>query len=107
MKAALAATEVDPHGEHHHRGHGQHLAGVLGEGDPTAQNGYVNDHAVDGVEDDPEERYGDHEHSKNMVDTPRDRKSTRLNSSHVAISYAVFCLKKKKKKETSTNKSAK
>src|SRR5690625_7091334 len=26
----------------------------------------------------------------------RDRKSTRLNSSHVAISYAVFCLKKKK-----------
>src|SRR5690625_5490905 len=28
--------------------------------------------------------------------TFRDRKSTRLNSSHVAISYAVFCLKKKK-----------
>src|SRR5690625_6848477 len=27
----------------------------------------------------------------------RDRKSTRLNSSHVAISYAVFCLKKKNK----------
>src|SRR5436309_9659896 len=27
-----------------------------------------------------------------------DRKSTRLNSSHVKISYAVFCLKKKKKK---------
>src|SRR5207302_10284406 len=27
---------------------------------------------------------------------PRDRKSTRLNSSHVKISYAVFCLKKKK-----------
>src|SRR5690625_4418288 len=27
----------------------------------------------------------------------RDRKSTRLNSSHVAISYAVFCLKKKRK----------
>src|SRR5207249_8864821 len=38
-----------------------------------------------------------------------DRKSTRLNSSHVSISYAVFCLKKKKKKKknkkiTSTNK---
>src|SRR6266508_5658888 len=30
---------------------------------------------------------------------PADRKSTRLNSSHVAISYAVFCLKKKKKKQ--------
>src|SRR5690349_22177832 len=28
----------------------------------------------------------------------QDRKSTRLNSSHVEISYAVFCLKKKKKK---------
>src|SRR5690554_7573646 len=29
----------------------------------------------------------------------KDRKSTRLNSSHVRISYAVFCLKKKKKKQ--------
>src|SRR5258707_2368280 len=29
--------------------------------------------------------------------TSRDRKSTRLNSSHANISYAVFCLKKKKK----------
>src|SRR5690349_23575789 len=29
-----------------------------------------------------------------------DRKSTRLNSSHVEISYAVFCLKKKKKKNS-------
>src|SRR5205085_11616367 len=31
----------------------------------------------------------------------QDRKSTRLNSSHSQISYAVFCLKKKKKKEIS------
>src|SRR6266480_6996685 len=30
-----------------------------------------------------------------------DRKSTRLNSSHMSISYAVFCLKKKKKKKKS------
>src|SRR5436190_11608004 len=30
----------------------------------------------------------------------KDRKSTRLNSSHTVISYAVFCLKKKKKKKT-------
>src|SRR5699024_11455520 len=30
----------------------------------------------------------------------QDRKSTRLNSSHVSISYAVFCLKKKKNKST-------
>src|SRR5690242_21575024 len=29
-----------------------------------------------------------------------DRKSTRLNSSHMSISYAVFCLKKKKKQST-------
>src|SRR5688500_19150043 len=29
----------------------------------------------------------------------RDRKSTRLNSSHLVISYAVFCLKKKKKRD--------
>src|SRR5207253_6455416 len=33
-----------------------------------------------------------------LLGTPRDRKSTRLNSSHVAISYAVFCLKKKNNK---------
>src|SRR5207253_714275 len=33
----------------------------------------------------------------------QDRKSTRLNSSHVAISYAVFCLKKKKKKHNKKN----
>src|SRR5258708_31085417 len=32
----------------------------------------------------------------------RDRKSTRLNSSHQIISYAVFCLKKKKKKTPHT-----
>src|SRR5690606_41780902 len=32
----------------------------------------------------------------------KDRKSTRLNSSHVKISYAVFCLKKKKKKDKRT-----
>src|SRR2546427_5973955 len=34
-----------------------------------------------------------------LLDDP-DRKSTRLNSSHSQISYAVFCLKKKKKKYT-------
>src|SRR5436305_11872970 len=34
--------------------------------------------------------------------TERDRKSTRLNSSHVRISYAVFCLKKKKKHSIDT-----
>src|SRR2546426_7178587 len=33
----------------------------------------------------------------------RDRKSTRLNSSHLVISYAVFCLKKKKKKKNTVS----
>src|SRR5438034_7500790 len=35
----------------------------------------------------------------NVPTVPGDRKSTRLNSSHTVISYAVFCLKKKKKKK--------
>src|SRR5690348_1811215 len=36
-------------------------------------------------------------HHPHKADAPSDRKSTRLNSSHPSISYAVFCLKKKKK----------
>src|SRR5438270_6732348 len=35
-----------------------------------------------------------------VMEMTEDRKSTRLNSSHSQISYAVFCLKKKKKKKT-------
>src|SRR5207253_10289326 len=38
-----------------------------------------------------------HSATTNQPASAGDRKSTRLNSSHVAISYAVFCLKKKKK----------
>src|SRR3989454_7507463 len=41
----------------------------------------------------------DRKQIKNVDELKRDRKSTRLNSSHLVISYAVFCLKKKKKKE--------
>src|SRR5688500_19472566 len=37
-----------------------------------------------------------------QLGAPADRKSTRLNSSHLVISYAVFCLKKKTKKENIT-----
>src|SRR5690348_17971900 len=37
-------------------------------------------------------------HGDFRSDVQKDRKSTRLNSSHPSISYAVFCLKKKKKK---------
>src|SRR2546426_6167934 len=36
------------------------------------------------------------EHMQRLIDVDGDRKSTRLNSSHLVISYAVFCLKKKK-----------
>src|SRR5436190_4200152 len=36
------------------------------------------------------------------IDDPIDRKSTRLNSSHTVISYAVFCLKKKNTNTTTT-----
>src|SRR2546429_3300779 len=41
----------------------------------------------------PQLRWDDRKHLEHH---PRDRKSTRLNSSHGYISYAVFCLKKKK-----------
>src|SRR5207248_10755797 len=41
-------------------------------------------------------------HDRVRAARPRDRKSTRLNSSHRTISYAVFCLKKKKKKKQKT-----
>src|SRR5690625_6310422 len=53
-------------------------------------------------------RLGDHaEASARATDicglcATQDRKSTRLNSSHVAISYAVFCLKKKKNEHRNT-----
>src|SRR5690349_24933225 len=42
---------------------------------------------------------GAHHHRPGEDGRGQDRKSTRLNSSHVEISYAVFCLKKKKKKK--------
>src|SRR5687768_17760098 len=43
---------------------------------------------------------GHDEHAAQTRPAPSDRKSTRLNSSHGYISYAVFCLKKKKKTTT-------
>src|SRR5436309_11651851 len=44
-----------------------------------------------------------HERPGHRGGAARDRKSTRLNSSHVKISYAVFCLKKKKKSINATS----
>src|SRR3712207_7161250 len=69
-----------------HREHGRRgLGGVAAVG--PAGNG---DRPGQGAPD----REGDDETEPGS--TPRDRKSTRLNSSHANISYAVFCLKKKK-----------
>src|SRR3712207_8612299 len=51
-----------------------------------------------------ERQSGGHE-AEHLADLPRgrgDRKSTRLNSSHANISYAVFCLKKKNKVKTTS-----
>src|SRR3712207_7835112 len=45
---------------------------------------------------------GPHAIRVNYVSTVLDRKSTRLNSSHANISYAVFCLKKKKTNHVTT-----
>src|SRR5256886_12274771 len=46
------------------------------------------------------------EHDGHLTNETRDRKSTRLNSSHSQISYAVFCLKKKKKPDEGMSKIA-
>src|SRR5437870_8779746 len=54
---------------------------------PTVRHGWV---GLPGLRDVGDERFGREQQGR------EDRKSTRLNSSHVAISYAVFCLKKKK-----------
>src|SRR5699024_1780275 len=48
---------------------------------------------------DPSEAVGFEDAQAGIEGIKGDRKSTRLNSSHVSISYAVFCLKKKKKKQ--------
>src|SRR5437899_9739511 len=46
-----------------------------------------------------------HARKKNSSPGTPDRKSTRLNSSHLGISYAVFCLKKKKQSECAAHNS--
>src|SRR2546426_9293708 len=50
----------------------------------------------DGVEDHPRLAALHPVHLRGLAVDRQDRKSTRLNSSHLVISYAVFCLKKKK-----------
>src|SRR5436190_17403211 len=50
-----------------------------------------------GLGADPGDQLGEAPRRHRRVHHEKDRKSTRLNSSHTVISYAVFCLKKKKK----------
>src|SRR2546426_5108340 len=70
---------------------GPRLAAVGGLPDPVAGGDIATDRVLAGADvDDIRIRLGDAERAE-------DRKSTRLNSSHLVISYAVFCLKKKKK----------
>src|SRR3712207_8412849 len=57
--------------------------------------------AVDGPQRIPRREGGAHVDARH-VEVELDRKSTRLNSSHANISYAVFCLKKKKKNSIMT-----
>src|SRR3712207_8567381 len=65
------------------------------EGDPGARGGV--DAADDGVRAAVAGLRGDGHGARPPRVGRRDRKSTRLNSSHANISYAVFCLKKKNK----------
>src|SRR5690625_6048327 len=65
------------------------------EGDPHGGRGEQQRQEVQQREDLAVALMPGHEGAQQQA---QDRKSTRLNSSHVAISYAVFCLKKKKKK---------
>src|SRR5690349_23740376 len=64
---------------------------------PTTSCGFLSKQRVRQPFDEPRDRrkLADEQQTGARVD----RKSTRLNSSHVEISYAVFCLKKKKKKK--------
>src|SRR5438034_10468065 len=67
--------------------------GAVGDEAFGCDNGPGGDDERRGIADDGH-RAGD------VVEEVRDRKSTRLNSSHTVISYAVFCLKKKKQQNS-------
>src|SRR2546430_5100872 len=61
-------------------------------------------HAPDVAGADPDSRWRPvRRRPQGNLDRRQDRKSTRLNSSHSQISYAVFCLKKKKKDKNNIN----
>src|SRR3712207_7567043 len=67
------------------------VAGLLHDGANLGQRGLRPDDSIAGAAADA-----------GNIAQKQDRKSTRLNSSHANISYAVFCLKKKKKYRNST-----
>src|SRR5262245_63544875 len=77
-----------PDVEQHRHSIGRERAGVPGDGEILVA--VVVQVTSRDVEGEPAGRIGDL-----RSEDPRDRKSTRLNSSHLGISYAVFCLKKK------------
>src|SRR5690242_18861954 len=64
--------------------------------DRNAPSGHI--HPIPTLVENPDEGAAAYAHElQAFYGSERDRKSTRLNSSHMSISYAVFCLKKKKK----------
>src|SRR3712207_7458722 len=65
-------------------------------GEQGARDGVDGAALLAGVAADPEDGVVEHRRALRRIDGDQDRKSTRLNSSHANISYAVFCLKKKK-----------
>src|SRR5690348_18268227 len=84
--SANAGVGVEVHGEHGPEGDEQDLR-LLTDAEPEDEQGHQRQH------------WHRAQHLQRCVDElfadARDRKSTRLNSSHPSISYAVFCLKKK------------
>src|SRR5690606_39831298 len=70
---------------------------ALAEYDTDGKITKVNTHYLEMMGYNQEEVVGEHQRIfATKEEKMRDRKSTRLNSSHVKMSYAVFCLKKKK-----------
>src|SRR5690606_42028541 len=71
-----------------------------GRGQDAAHLAPSDEHVVGPLEFRRDARRG----AQRLLQRRRDRKSTRLNSSHVKTSYAVFCLKKKKPNTTQQNR---
>src|SRR5947208_8877692 len=91
-----AQGRQDGHGDHDAAGPRRHFINV--EDEPTRneqQFGWNRRNKIPANR--PNQRQVKTNVGIGMLETAQDRKSTRLNSSHQIISYAVFCLKKKKK----------